>query len=120
MSRTHVTCEVNGDTVDFLTDDGESLLNSLRDELGLTGAKEGCGTGDCGACSIIMNGRLQCSCLIFAPEADGAVITTCEGLASAEGPAPAAAVLPRRRRAAVRHLHPRVPRGRQGAARREP
>ncbi len=84
MSRTHVNCEVNGDAVDFLTEDGESLLNALRDELGLIGAKEGCGTGDCGACSVIMDGRLQCACLIFAPEADGASITTCEGLASAD------------------------------------
>ena len=84
MTRTHVTCEINGDTIDFLTEDGESLLNALRDEVGLIGAKEGCGTGDCGACSIIMNGRLQCSCLVFAPEADGAAITTCEGLASAD------------------------------------
>ena len=83
MSRTHVTCEVNGDVVDFLTEDGESLLNALRDELGLTGAKEGCGTGDCGACSIIMDAKLQCSCLIFAPEANGTQITTCEGLATA-------------------------------------
>ncbi|WP_419909941.1 (2Fe-2S)-binding protein [Candidatus Poriferisodalis sp.] len=84
MSRTHVNCEVNGDAVDFLTEDGESLLNALRDELGLIGAKEGCGTGDCGACSVIMDGRLQCACLIFAPEAHGASITTCEGLASAD------------------------------------
>ncbi len=83
MSRIHVTCEVNGDVVDFLTEDGESLLNALRDELGLTGAKEGCGTGDCGACSIIMDAKLQCSCLIFAPEANGTQITTCEGLATA-------------------------------------
>ena len=83
MSRTHVTCEVNGDVVDSLTEDGESLLNALRDELGLTGAKEGCGTGDCGACSIIMDAKLQCSCLIFAPEANGTQITTCEGLATA-------------------------------------
>ena len=83
MSRIHVTCEVNGDVVDFLTEDGESLLNALRDELGLTGAKEGCGTGDCGACSIIMDAKLQCSGLIFAPEANGTQITTCEGLATA-------------------------------------
>ncbi|WP_419921401.1 (2Fe-2S)-binding protein [Candidatus Poriferisodalis sp.] len=83
QARTHVSCEINGDAVDFLTEDGESLLNTLRDELGLTGAKEGCGTGDCGACSIIMDGNLQCSCLIFAPEANGTQITTCEGLATA-------------------------------------
>ena len=69
MSRTHVTCTINGDEVEFLCDDDESLLNALRDEVGLTGAKEGCGTGDCGSCSIILDGRLTCSCLVFAPEA---------------------------------------------------
>ena len=58
MSRTHVTCTINGDEVEFLCDDDETLLDALRDEVGLTGAKEGCGTGDCGACSVIMNGRL--------------------------------------------------------------
>ena len=52
MSRTHVTCTVNGDEVDFLTDDSETLLHALRDEVGLTGAKEGCSTGDCGACTV--------------------------------------------------------------------
>ena len=81
MSRTHVTCTVNGDEVEFLCDDDESLLDALRDEVGLTGAKEGCGTGDCGACSVIMDGRLTCSCLVFAPEAAGAEIDTVEGLA---------------------------------------
>ena len=74
MSRTHVTCTVNGDEVEFLCDDDESLLDALRDEVGLIGAKEGCGTGDCGACSIIMDGRLTCSCLVFA-----AVITNLQG-----------------------------------------
>ena len=81
MSRTHVTCTINGDEVEFLCDDDETLLDALRDEVGLTGAKEGCGTGDCGACSVIMNGRLTCSCLVFAPEAGGAEIDTVEGLA---------------------------------------
>ena len=84
MSRTHVTCTVNGDTVEFLCDEDGSLLNALRDEVGLTGVKEGCGTGDCGACSILLDGRLTCSCLVFAPEADGAAITTVEGLADGD------------------------------------
>ena len=84
MSRTHVTCTVNGDEIEFLCDDYESLLDALRDEVGLTGAKEGCGTGDCGACSIIMDGRLTCSCLIFAPEAAGTEIDTVEGLAEGD------------------------------------
>ena len=84
MSRTHVRCVINGDDVEFLCDAGESLLDALRDEVRLMGAKEGCGTGDCGACSIIMDGRLQCSCLVFAPEADGTAITTVEGLADGD------------------------------------
>ena len=57
------------------------MLNALRDEVGLTGAKEGCGTGDCGACSVLMDDRVTCACLVFAPEADGATILTVEGLA---------------------------------------
>ena len=81
MTRTHVNCTINGDDVDFLTEDGTTLLNALRDDVGLMGAKEGCGTGDCGACSIIMDERLTCSCLIFAPEAEGSTIGTVEGLA---------------------------------------
>lgn len=83
-NRTHVHCTINGDEVDFLTTDGESLLNALRDEVGLTGAKEGCGTGDCGACSIMFDGVLTCSCLVFAPEAEGATIVTVEGLAQGD------------------------------------
>jgi carbon-monoxide dehydrogenase small subunit len=81
MSRTHVSCTINGDPVEILCDDDQSLLDALRDEVGLTGAKEGCGTGDCGACSVILDGQLTCSCLVFAPEAEGAEITTVEGLA---------------------------------------
>ncbi len=85
MHRTHVSCTVNGDQVDFLCADSTSLLDVLRDELGLTGAKEGCGTGDCGACTILVDGRVNCSCLMFAPEAQGRDLTTVEGMASAEG-----------------------------------
>ncbi len=84
MNRTHVVCNINNDEVEFLCDDDESLLDALRDEVGLTGAKEGCGTGDCGACSIILNGRLICSCLAFAPEANGATIETVEGMADGD------------------------------------
>ncbi|MBQ29626.1 MAG: ferredoxin [Acidimicrobiaceae bacterium] len=83
MARTHITTVINGDEVDFLAEDSTSLLNALRDEVGLTGAKEGCGTGDCGACSILLNERVTCSCLVFAPEANGANILTVEGLADA-------------------------------------
>ena len=84
MSRTHVTCTVNGDEVDFLTEDSETLLHALRDEVGLTGAKEGCSTGDCGACTVVLNGRIACSCLVFAPEAQGATIDTIEGMADGD------------------------------------
>lgn len=84
MSRTHVSCVVNGDETEFLCDDGQSLLDALRDEVSLTGAKEGCGTGDCGACSVMLDGRLVCSCLVLAPEVSGAVVTTIEGMADGD------------------------------------
>ena len=82
MSRTHISAVINGDETEFLTEDGTSLLNALRDEVGLTGAKEGCGTGDCGSCSVLIDDRVTCACLGFAPEADGATIVTVEGLAT--------------------------------------
>ena len=84
MNRTHVSCTINGDEVDFLAADGTSLLDALRDELGLTGVKEGCGTGDCGACSVLIDGKLNCSCLVFAPEAEGTEILTVEGIAEGD------------------------------------
>jgi carbon-monoxide dehydrogenase small subunit len=82
MSRTHITCTVNGDEVEFLTEQDTSLLDALRDDVGLTGVKEGCGTGDCGACSVIVDGALTCACLMFAPEIDGATVVTVEGIAA--------------------------------------
>ena len=81
MARTHITAVVNGDETEFLAEDGTSLLNALRDEVGLTGAKEGCGTGDCGSCSVMIDDKVTTSCLVFAPEANGATILTVEGLA---------------------------------------
>ncbi|HJL99189.1 MAG: (2Fe-2S)-binding protein [Acidimicrobiales bacterium] len=81
MARTHITTVVNGDETEFLTEDGTSLLNALRDEVGLTGVKEGCGTGDCGACSVMIDDKVTCACLVFAPEVDGSTILTVEGLA---------------------------------------
>jgi len=81
LSKAHVTTTVNGDPVEFLVSPGMTLLDALRDELGLTGSKEGCGSGDCGACSVILDGRLVCSCLVLAPEAEGHRIETIEGLA---------------------------------------
>jgi carbon-monoxide dehydrogenase small subunit len=79
--RQHVTATVNGDPAEFLADPAMTLLDALRDELRLTGSKEGCGSGDCGACSVIVDGRLVCSCLMLAAEAQGRRIETIEGLA---------------------------------------
>jgi carbon-monoxide dehydrogenase small subunit len=84
MARTHVTTTVNGDEVDFLCETDQTLLSALRDELQLTGTKEGCGTGDCGACSVMLNGRLVCSCLTLAVEAEGKTVDTIEGMAHGE------------------------------------
>jgi carbon-monoxide dehydrogenase small subunit len=84
MSRNHVTATVNGDRVEFLCETGQTLLDALRDELQLTGTKEGCGTGDCGACSVIVDGRLVCACLMLAVEAEGKAIQTIEGMAEGE------------------------------------
>ncbi len=84
MSKIHVNATVNGDAVEFLCDPRETLLDVLRDKLNLTGAKEGCGTGDCGACSVTLDGRLVCSCLVLGAEAEGHEITTIEGMADGE------------------------------------
>ncbi|WP_170447011.1 (2Fe-2S)-binding protein [Ruegeria arenilitoris] len=84
MTKHHVTTTVNGDTVEYLCDARETLLDCLRDKLNLTGAKEGCGTGDCGACSVTLDGRLVCSCLVLGVEAEGKQIETIEGMAEGE------------------------------------
>lgn len=84
MSKTHVTAQVNGDEVEFLCEADETLLDVLRDRLNLTGAKEGCGTGDCGACSVTIDGRLVCSCLVLGAEVEGSAIETVEGIGSAD------------------------------------
>ncbi len=81
MSSVHVSTTVNGDPVEFVCPADEVLLDSLRDRLNLTGAKEGCGTGDCGACSITLDGQLVCSCLVLGVEAEGKEINTVEGMA---------------------------------------
>ena len=81
MSKVHVNTTVNGDEVDYLCDPRETLLDCLRDTLQLTGSKEGCGTGDCGACSVILNGRLVCACLVLGVEAEGKTVDTVEGIA---------------------------------------
>ena len=81
MSGVHVSTTINGDPVEFVCSADEPLLDVLRNRLGLTGAKEGCGTGDCGACSITVNGRLVCSCLVLGAEIQGAKVETIEGMA---------------------------------------
>jgi len=81
MSRIQVNTTINGDPQDFLCSPGATLLNVLRDELGLTGSKEGCGSGDCGACTVQLDGEMVCSCLVLAAEAEGRQIRTVEGLA---------------------------------------
>ena len=81
MSKLHVTTKINGDSREFLCEPEDTLLDALRNTLGLTGAKEGCATGDCGACSVTVNGRLICSCLMLAAEAEGQEIGTIEGMA---------------------------------------
>lgn len=84
MARHHVKTTVNGDAVEFLCDTEQTLLEALRDELRLTGTKEGCGTGDCGACSVTLDGRLTCSCLTLAVEVEGKEVATIEGMATGE------------------------------------
>jgi carbon-monoxide dehydrogenase small subunit len=85
VARVHVRARINGEPVEFLSEAHATLLTALRDAVGLTGTKEGCSTGDCGACSIIMNGRLVPSCLVLAPEAENKTLTTIEGIAGGEG-----------------------------------
>ena len=84
MSNIHVTAKVNGDETEFLCDPRETLLDVLRDRLNLTGTKEGCGTGDCGACTVSIDDRLVCSCLVLGVEASGKSIETIEGMAEGD------------------------------------
>ena len=84
MTRTHVSTTINGDQTEYLCETDETLLDVLRDTLQLTGSKEGCGSGDCGACSVMLDGRLVCSCLVLGVEAQGRKIETIEGMADGE------------------------------------
>jgi carbon-monoxide dehydrogenase small subunit len=84
MAKNHVTTTVNGDEYEVLCDTEQTLLDVLRDELFMTGTKEGCATGDCGACNVMLDGRLVCSCLVLGVEADGKSIETIEGMADGE------------------------------------
>lgn len=84
MAKNHVTTTINGEPVEFLCETQQTLLDVLRDELQLTGSKEGCASGDCGACSVMVDGRLVCSCLVMGVEAEGSEIETIEGMAKGD------------------------------------
>src|SRR5262245_62271974 len=84
MAKHHIEAIVNGDLVEFLCETEETLLDVLRDTLRLTGSKEGCGSGDCGACSVMLDGRLVCSCLVLGCEVGGRSVETIEGMARGE------------------------------------
>ena len=84
-TKSHVTTTINGETVEFLCEPRQSLLECLRDILNLTGAKEGCNDGNCGACTVELDGRIVDSCLVFGVEAQGKQINTIEGVATPEG-----------------------------------
>ncbi len=84
MSKIVLKTNINGEEREYLADERDSLLDALRERIGLMGSKEGCNNGNCGACSVIMDGRLVNSCLVMAAETEGAEITTVEGLAGTE------------------------------------
>jgi aerobic carbon-monoxide dehydrogenase small subunit len=84
MNNIHVKTTINGDATEFLCQADETMLDVLRDRLDLTGSKEGCASGDCGACSITLDGRLVCACLMLGVEAEGSAINTIEGMAAGE------------------------------------
>ncbi len=86
MSERHVvTATINGEETEFLCEARQSLLEALRDVLGLTGTKEGCNNGNCGACNVLLDGRLVNSCLVLAAEVQGKEVTTIEGIAGPPG-----------------------------------
>ena len=84
MAKTHVSTSINGEPVEYLCDPNQTMLDVLRPDLGMTGTTEGCGSGDCGACSLTVDGRLVCSCLVLGVEAEGKEIGTIEGVGAAD------------------------------------
>ncbi len=84
MAKLHITTTVNSEPAEFLCEPGDTLLDALRDQLQLTGTKEGCASGDCGSCSVMLDGRLVCSCLVMAVETNGSSVETIEGMAEGD------------------------------------
>ena len=115
-----VNTTINGEPTVFLANERDSLLEALRDRIGLTGAKEGCNNGNCGACCVNLDGRIVNACLVMAAEVEGSEVRTVEGPGGRRPALAAAERLPRRGGAAVRHLHAGFPGRRRGAAGAEP
>ena len=107
MAKQILSCTINDEPVETLVQPYETLLDALREGLGLTGPKEGCGTGDCGACTVHLDGKPVASCLVLALQARGRAVRTIEGLGQRRPP-PAPGRLRPARRAPVRLLHPRA------------
>ena len=108
MAKLHVSTTINGEPAEFLCEPSDTMLDALRGPLGLTGSKEGCASGDCGACSITLDDRLVCSCLMLAAEAEGHEIAHHRGHGAGRQAASAAAEVPGNGGAAVWHLHARA------------
>jgi 2Fe-2S iron-sulfur cluster binding domain len=119
MAKQHVSTIINGEPVEYLCEPQQTMLDVLRDELNLTGSKEGCSSGDCGACTVIVDGNIVCSCLMLGAEAEGRKITTIEGHCRGRQIASGAAEIPGARGIAMRFLHAGLHRRGQGFARRE-
>ena len=117
MAKHHIEATVNGDAVEFLCETEETLLDVLRDTLNLTGSKEGCASGDCGACSVMLDGRLVCSCLVLGCEVGGRQVETIEGMAKGETLHPLQQRFLEHAALQCGICTPGLPRGRQGPAR---
>ena len=118
--KTHVSTTLNGESAEFLCEPRQSLLEVLRDTLRLTGAKEGCNNGNCGACTVMMNGVPVNSCIVLAVEAEGATVETIESLAVQGHLSRRATMFSGRSCVAMRNLHAWIPDDRQSAARQKP
>ena len=116
LNKMAVQATINGESTAFLCSPGQVLAEVLRDELELIGTKIGCNTGDCGACSVLVDDRLVCSCLVLAAEVEGKSVQTVEGVANGGALHPGPARTAGARRATVRHLHAGCGDRGQGAA----